>query len=433
MRDTKHLLLRGKSWSAKVRIPPSLMKHFGGNTHVIRALKTKSLSVAQHKRHAVVADIKAQFKAADENGIQFSAAKWQERIAAKQFDSSEFVAEVRKVQRTQGDIAAAELSGRSFKLFTELDHLEAQWFADSGFNAKTESRYRHVIKLLRDHIRHLQAQGEDVLECIEDVTAKVAISFRNHLKESSVHKVTGNSYFSALSSRWHYLQEQEAVKDLVNPWAGIRMPKGSSIGTKPKRRPYEDHELVTVFTKGKMRQPLFDVAAMLVSTGMRRGEPFSLKVKDVSAGWFFIPEAKTEAGVRRVPVPDLLKAGLKRIMKGKRPEDFLFVEGGNAKSQKAGYLTGQQFLRHRRGVGLVDDSIPIHSLRHWYSTKADSLGFQRHQIQALIGHDSGERKSVTTVYTHVMDKPKLKIVVSVIKSLPSQVKKSIAAGFGRSN
>jgi integrase len=281
---------------------------------------------------------------------------------------------------------------------------------------------------LREHLKRLELE-----QCIEVVDSSVALSFRKHLKETNVHKVTGNSYFSALSSRWRYLQEQEAIKDLANPWAGIRMPKGSSTGTKPKRRPYEDAELITVFTKGKMGQPLFDVAAMLVSTGMRRGEPFSLKVKNVSAGWFFIPEAKTEAGVRRIPVPDLLKPGLKRIMKGKSPDDFLFLEGGHAKSQKPGYLTGQRFLRHRRRVGLVDDSIPIHSLRHWYSTKADSLGFQRHQIQALIGHDSGEKKSVTTVYTHVMDKPKLDIVASVIRTIPSQVKKSIAADFGRSN
>jgi integrase len=161
---------------------------------------------------------------------------------------------------------------------------------------------------------------------------------------------------------------------------------------------------------------------MVVVTGMRRGEPFSLKAKDVSASWFFIPEAKTEAGVRRVPVPALLRPGLKRILKGKDPGDFLFEEGSEAKGQKPGNLLGQQFLRHRRAIGLGDDSIPMHSLRHWYSTKADSLGFQRHQIQALIGHDSGEKKSVTTVYTKVMDRPKQDIVAAVLKALPPQVK-----------
>ena len=75
---------------------------------------------------------------------------------------------------------------------------------------------------------------------------------------------------------------------------------------------------------------LFDLVAVLVTTGMRRGEPLALKVKDVSSGWFFIPEAKTEAGVRRVPVPMVLKPGLKKIMKGKRPEDHLFVERSGA-------------------------------------------------------------------------------------------------------
>ena len=214
MRDTKHLLLRGKSWSAKVRVPPSLIDHFGGNTHIVRALKTKLLSVAQSRRHAAVAVMKAQIKAAKEDGIKFSAAKWQAQLAAKQFDSSAFVDQVSKVQRTQGDLAAAELSSRSFKLFTDLDHLESQWFLESDFNSKTISRYKYTIKLLRDHIRRLQTQGEDILESIEDVTPKVALSFRNHLKEVGVHKVTGNSYFSALSSRWKFFKSKKLSKTL---------------------------------------------------------------------------------------------------------------------------------------------------------------------------------------------------------------------------
>ena len=410
----------------KVRVPPSLKGHFNGNTHVIRALKTKSLSDAQHKRHAVVANIKAGFKAANEEGIRFSAVKWQERIAAKRFDSSVFVAEVRKVQRTQGELAAAELSARSFGLFTDLEHMESEWFAESAFDPKTQSRYRYVITLLREHMKRLELEPS-----IENVDSSVAISFRRHLKEKNVHKVTGNSYFSALSSRWRYLQQQEAVKDLTNPWAGIRMPKGSSTGTKPKRRPYEDAELITLFTKGKMKQLLFDISAIAVTTGMRRGEPFKLKAKDVSPDWFFLPDSKSEAGVRRMPVPSLLKPGIKRILNGKGPEDFLFVEGSEAKGHKPGNKIGQAFLRHRRKVGVDGHGAPFHALRHWYSTMADGLGFQRHQIQALIGHDSGEKKSVTTVYTHVMDGPKLKISAAVVKALPGEVKAAIKARFGK--
>ena len=433
----RNLLKRRRGYYVSVGIAPSIQIILGSKTsHVVRSLRTRdyaeAVSLRKEAIHQIQGELLAIKRAAKENGIKVAAEMWKKRIAAKDFDPSKFGDAVRTIQRTQGDIAATELVNRSFKLHTDLDHLEKQWFSHSDFDAKTESRYRHVIKLLREHIRRMQTKDEDVLECIENVTAKVAISFRNHLKESSVHKVTGNSYLSALSSRWRYLQEQEAVKDLVNPWVGIRMPKGSSTGTKPKRRPYEDAELIAFFTKGEMGQLLFDISTICLTMGMRRGEPFKLKVKDVNGDWFFLPDSKSEAGVRRMPVPALLKPGLQRILKGKGPEDLLFDDRSKAKGQKPGNMTGQALLRHRRKVGLVGGDIPMHSLRHWYSTTADSLGFQRHQIQALIGHDSGEKKSVTTVYTRVLDGPKLKISNAVVNALPSQVKAAIKSRFGKS-
>jgi integrase len=426
-----HLLKRRRGWYVTVGIAPSIRKILGSKTtHVVRSLHTRDEAEAISKRKAAVNKIQGELlaikEAAAENGLKAAAELWKKKIAAKQFDAAKFVAEVARVQRSKGDLVAAELSARSFGLFTDLDHMEAEWFGESAFDAKTESRYRYVIKLLREHMKRLELEP-----CIELVNSSVAISFRKHLVDTKVHKVTGNSYFSALSSRWRYLQQQEAVKDLANPWAGIRMPKGSHTGTKPKRRPWRDDELVTFFTKGKMRQLLFDISAICVTMGMRRGEPFKLKVKDVDGNWFFLPDSKSPAGVRRMPIPPLLQPGLKRILKGKGPEDFLFDDRCKAKGQKPGKNTGQAFLLHRRKVGIDGADVPMHSLRHWYSTMADTLGFQRHQVQALIGHDSGEKKTVTTVYTQVMDGPKLKISNGVVNALPAEVTAAIKARFGR--
>ena len=120
-------------------------------------------------------------------------------------------------------------------------------------------------------------------------------------------------------------------------------------------------------------------------------------------------------------------------MKGKGPDHLPFEEGSEAKGQKPGkqdrpslFTPPESSWSGRRfNPNAFPETLVFYQGR--------LFGFQRHQIQALIGHDSGERKSVTTVYTHVMDKPKVDIVVAVIKTLPPQVRNSIADKFGRSN
>lgn len=176
-----HLRKRRRGWYVSVGIAPSIRKILGSKTsHVVRSLHTRDHAEAISKRKAAVNEIQSELlaikKAAEENGVKAAAEQWQRRIKAKQFDSSKFVAEVARVQRTKGDLAAAELSARSFNLFTDLNHLEAQWFAESDFNAKTVSRYVYALKLLREHLVRLELPL-----CVESVDPSVALSFRKHL------------------------------------------------------------------------------------------------------------------------------------------------------------------------------------------------------------------------------------------------------------
>ena len=73
---------------------------------------------------------------------------------------------------------------------------------------------------------------------------------------------------------------------------------------------------------------------------------------------------------------------------------------------------------------------PLHSLRHVASTKANDAGFQRHDVQAVIGHD-GTRRSVTDIYTVIGDPKKIEIIESIVKLLPAKVKAAIKARFGK--
>lgn len=381
----RNLLKRGHVYYVSVGIAPSLHKILGSKTsHIVRSLKTRDYAEAVSMRkeaiHRIQGELLAIKKAAKENGVKVAADQWKKKIAAKEFNVNHFVGATNRFKRDGGDLAAAEFVNRSFGIHTDLDHLESQWL--KNFDAKTVSRYKYSLKLLREHLTKSKLE-----QCIEVVNAKVALSFARDLGEAGVHFRTGKSYLSALRSRWAYWISQRVVEDIANPWTGVTMPKESSRGTKPKRRPFRDDELVTLFTS-EMPQPLFDICATLVTTGLRRGEPFLTQVKHVSADWINVPEGKTDAAVRRVPIAKLMQPLIKRLIKGKKSNDYLFTEDSEATSQKAGNLTGQHFLRWRRSIGLDDPATPLHSLRHTFMTKAHSLGNPKQNVKSVVGHPS---------------------------------------------
>lgn len=270
MSDRQYLIQRHQAWYVKVTIPPSARHLYGGKTHVIRSLKTREISQAKFLRHQVVADIKAEFSAAKGDSIKFAAAKWQGRIANKQFDATEFISEVSEVERKRGLVAAEELSARSFKLHTDLNHLEDKWFAHGALVDRTKTHYRYTRRLLAEHLKR-----EGLPVCIESVTETVAGNFRDHLIALGTHRTTANSILGALRSRFNYWVNVAKSMPPPNPFRGVNIPTPKR-GEAKSRRAWKPEELVTLFT-GSAEQVLFDIMAMLVCSGMRRGELLDLK------------------------------------------------------------------------------------------------------------------------------------------------------------
>lgn len=135
-------------------------------------------------------------------------------------------------------------------------------------------------------------------------------------------------------------------------------------------------------------------------TGMRVDEIARLTVGEVFRQGddtrFDITEAKTEAGVRMVPIHSGLSAIVERRVAGKRTEDALFHElpvpkVGSAmeRSQKV----GKAFTTYRRRVGVDDvpdgarqSRVDFHSFRRWFITKAEQAYQPPHFIASLVGH-----------------------------------------------
>lgn len=152
-------------------------------------------------------------------------------------------------------------------------------------------------------------------------------------------------------------------------------------------------------------------------SGMRLNEICSLDVADVrkeKGVWFFdVADAKTEAGVRRVPVHSvLLEADLldyrKRVGSGSLWPGL--KPGGP--DRKLSWYTTKRFTRVRRGLGLTRDRLAFHSLRNNVGGALEAARVPESEAVQILGH---EKLSMSyAVYSLGLELPALKEVVEKI-------------------
>lgn len=128
-------------------------------------------------------------------------------------------------------------------------------------------------------------------------------------------------------------------------------------------------------------------------SGMRLGELLSLQRRDVlqeeGVHYFNIRRAKTDAGVRKVPVhPELIRCGLMTYIDNLTDNQPLFGDC----SQKA---YSKFFRRFQKSIGLDDPKLVFHSFRHSFTDGLRSARIEEPIAKVLLGHSDG---SVTSRY-----------------------------------
>jgi integrase len=230
---------------------------------------------------------------------------------------------------------------------------------------------------------------------IEGFTPRIAGRFvTESFVAGGIHRKTANRKISVASSYWRWLVKRAGIA--ANPWAGQslskRVPAG---GASLKPRPFTDAEMVTLLG-GKADAELADAMRCAALSGVRIEELYRLTVATVAGGWFDIGEAKSDAGVRRVPIhPDLADIVTRRCA-GKAPSAYLFHEAGALRPGRERSMAASKRFGHYRKREGVDDRAEgarqsrttFHSFRRWFVTKARA-GFDLAVVQAIVGHESG--------------------------------------------
>ena len=287
----------------------------------------------------------------------------------------------------------------------------------SGLNRGTQASYRAPLEQLRSELGDrpvAEITPQDVQRIMLQEKAQ-GYSYKHAAQKKSLMKQIFDS--AVASGEIQY-----------NPAASINVPRGMKKGR--VEAPEKDQQNIIVENLDK---PFGDFVAVLLYAGLRTEEAVALTWGDIDKkvirvhaavdlhGTPIIKEAKTEAGVRVVPLLPQLKPFLKRP-KGAKDSDYIFNDGGKLLTRgqistrwltwcKAAGLAEQKVFENRhRGKKECTRTewrplITPHQLRHNYATVLFEQDVDELTTQKIMGHKdiATTRRIYTTLRQDHMD------------------------------
>lgn len=284
------------------------------------------------------------------------------------------------------------------------DDLISRYLADCedrGMAPGSLPRYKSALKIFVNYL------GEKDLQ---DVGREDLVSYIRWLrKDREASQKTIENYFSTLSSFYKFLEFEGIIT--TNPVPPIR--------DRYLRR-YKDNsdsharKLISVEEAGRIIKEAPNIRdkallALLLKTGMRRGELVALDVSDVDLVENTIRLKPTAKRTNRTLFMDaeaayILRRWL-RVREGinRRKETALFLSTwGHRISRNDVYRAvveaAQRVGLHDPGSERLEDHFSPHACRHWFCTHLFRAGMRREFIKELRGD---ARKEAFDLYNHI--------------------------------
>jgi integrase len=353
------------------------------------------LAEAQHRRHEAVAAIKAEFLAL--------------RNGEAPIISKPTYEQVERTRKALGVEAATRLVNRGWGLSTRLDAHESEWFEQRQFVETTRRKYQATIQHFG---KWMEAQGLE--PDWESITPDVAYAYIDHLAREGLDRPTIAAYKTAIRSRLQWLRRRRPpvfTTEVSDPWRDLELPKAK---IKLKRRAFLPPELDLIF--GYPLNPRLLNCLLVLLTGCRRGDAFRLRVSDVQGDHLIIRAGKTAANPRLLPTAQLAPFFAKLIA-GRKPDEFLLVEGRGEHGRRGDYTT-KRFTDLKRTLGLPAE-VTIHSFRHLVFSNLTMVA-NREVARAICGHADN---STAGGYTHLDLQYLAEAQSKALDRLPASVKR----------
>jgi integrase len=417
--DTSHLKLKRHVWFARLIVPPRL-RMMVGRTELLKTLKTRDIKEANRRKHAVLAELQRELTQAelanvlpdkDSVGYIVEIAKGQRRALRQGLiDEQQAEAGLDAVMDEQIELLRRrngynEETGEPHNSETHLrmqglaervlagDEIELVSDSVKTYLAEIKARVRN--QTLREKERQLGAlQSWLKTDCeVGSINKKIAGRYVTESLLTQGHAPkTVKDILSNLSAFWVWLEGRGLVES--NPWRGMSSTvKSSTRGTKAKRRPWTDDELLKLMKVIPNSDPLLPLTAIATYTGMRREEVASLRADDVENNALTVREGKTKAALRRVPIHSALRPMITQLVSKSR--DGYLIPGlltGGADAKRSHYL-GKRFGSLIRDIGFDDPALVFHTLRNAFIQRCEEGGVPESSAKLLVGHSRA--KSLT--------------------------------------
>ena len=255
----------------------------------------------------------------------------------------------------------------------------------------------------RPHLSRIVSAFGDM--AVKDVTPLVVLSDLEQAKAKRYSKTICRTILSI----WTMMLTHAVVVGIIvhNPAREIRLPKGLPQG---KRTAPDDETIRSIMRNVSASFGLFPL--LLLCTGMRKSEALALTWEDVDMETRVIhvtkaleyPDGntphvkapKTSAGIRDVPIPDVLA---EHLLPGKgiifQQQEYNGHPGGGYMSCRA-YETA--WSRYCKETGI---SCTAHQLRHATATLLYESGADEKIAQKILGHASPQ--TTRDIYTDLRD------------------------------
>jgi integrase len=247
------------------------------------------------------------------------------------------------------------------------EHLD-EWIGSLQVKGKT-------AKMRRSTIERLGAKFPTLRDINRKVVRHWVTEMATDLKAATVQRM-----MSDCRTYWKYLATVEAVPEDSAPF--------DRLGLKVKQsswKPYEPKDAVRLLKAAEGDTQLADLIRMAMYTGARREELCSLKVVNVKGDRFEIVGAKTEAGIRTVPIHRRLATTIRRLVKASKDGYVLSGLSPNRNDDR-GDAIGKRFTRLKRSLDF-DDRHTFHSWRGTVITMLEHAGVPEGTVQDIVGHE----------------------------------------------
>ena len=365
--------LRHRTYFAYLDVPKDVRDAIG--RRVFRqTLQTDSRSVAERRAAPLIGQWKAEIARAREEPNHNDAKFWRDALRRAKTPEDRLIIETNLEAHIldQGhdntDPEAQRFYGEAFgTLIPTTEYLE-EWMSSIQVKDKTAKMRRSTIERLSNRFPMLN-----------DVSRKEVRRWITELL-ASLEPATVQRLMSDCRTYWAYLATIEAVPEDSTPFDRLRLKVKRSSWL-----PYTPEEAVRFLKAAQGDAQLADTIRMAMYSGARREELCSLKVEHVKEDWLNIVDAKTEAGVRTIPIHGELSDTIHRLVKDSADGYVLSGLKPNANGDR-GDAIGKRFSRLKRTLGFSHRHT-FHSLRGTVITMLERAGVPEGTVQDIVGHE----------------------------------------------